>query len=148
MIAQHKRASIGICCSINRFANEGAFKAVEYGEKSLAIARELGMTEQIALTLKDLNVTYVVVGKSELAMASVPEVIALWRQLNNIPMLAEVLGGSSQSFFAQGKLDESIQMGEESYLPQSIDWQSVWLEHHGSFFVVFLSRTGTLETSD
>lgn len=106
----------------NRFGNEGPVKAVEYGEKSLALASELGLTEQIALTLKDLAVAYVVVGKIDAAVANVPKLIALWRQLNNMPMLAEVIGGSSQFYFAQGNLSKSIEMGEESYrLNRSID---------------------------
>ena len=106
---------------INRFGRENPSKAVEYGEKSLALARELGLTEQIALTLKDLMVAYVLTGKVELAQANQAETLALWRQLNNTPMLAEALIGNSQHFFGLARLDESIQMGEESYaLNQSI----------------------------
>lgn len=105
----------------NRFGNEGPEKAIEYGEKSLELARGLGMTEQVALTLKDLTIAYVVAGKLEYAKARRPEIIQLWRQLNNKPMLAEAMGGASQSFFSEGRLDDAQQMGEEAYaINQSI----------------------------
>lgn len=106
---------------INRFGNEGPAKAVEYGEKSLALARELGLTEQIALTLKDLGVAYVVTGRWKTAKANLAENLALWRQLNNTPLLSEVIIGASAYAFAEGKLDEAIRLGEEAYsLNQSI----------------------------
>lgn len=105
----------------DRFGNEGPEKAIEYGEKSLELARALGMTEQIALSLKDLSVAYVVAGKIEQAKASRPEIIQLWRQLNNKPMLAEAMGGASQSFYSEGRLNDASSIAEEAYtLNQSI----------------------------
>ncbi|HEX7588335.1 MAG TPA: hypothetical protein VF478_08480 [Anaerolineae bacterium] len=98
----------------NRFGNQGPHKAVEYGEKSLALARELGLKEQIALSLKDLSVAYAITGRMNLARENTPEIIALWRELNNTPMLAEALGGATQPLYAQGRLAEAVRSGEES----------------------------------
>jgi tetratricopeptide (TPR) repeat protein len=100
---------------VNRFGNLGPAQAVEYGEKSLALARELGLTEQIAFTLNDLTSAYRGTGQFDLGYAIVPQVTALWRKLNNLPMLAEALMASSVSSLMQGQLDESIQQGVESY---------------------------------
>lgn len=106
---------------INRFGNEGAPKAIEYGEKSLALARELNLKEQIALTLKDLNIAFVTVGRIRTVRDNLPETLALWRELDNEPMLAEVLAGAVPSHLAAGELEQAIQAGEESLaLNQSI----------------------------
>jgi len=105
----------------NRFGNEGARKAVEYGERSLALARALSLKQQLAFTLKDLAVAYVVCGRFPAAQAILPEAISLWRELDNKPMLAEVLGGQSAQSFGWGEFDQAIRAGEESYaLNQSI----------------------------
>jgi tetratricopeptide (TPR) repeat protein len=106
---------------INRFGNEGASKAIEYGEKSLALARKLNLKEQVALTLKDLAVAYVTVGRIEIVRNNLPETLALWRELDNQPMLAEVLGSAVPAHLAAGELEQAIEAGEESLaLNQSI----------------------------
>jgi tetratricopeptide (TPR) repeat protein len=107
---------------INRWGNEGLIKAIEYGEKSLALARELGLTEQIAFTLHDLVGTHLfITGSLELAEANIPESLALWRQLNNMPMFANALHHSAVLYFYEGNLDEAIRVSEEGYtLNQSI----------------------------
>ncbi len=106
---------------VNRFGNEGAAKAVEYGERSLALAREFGPKQQLAFTLKDLAVAYVMVSRFAEARAILPEAISLWRELDNKPMLAEALGGQAAQSFGSGDFDEAVHAGEESYaLNQSI----------------------------
>ncbi len=94
---------------------------MEYGERSLALARELGPKQQLAFTLKDLAVAYVVVGRFPEARAILPEAISLWRELDNKPMLAEILGGQAAQHFSSGELNQAIRAGGESYaLNQSI----------------------------
>ena len=106
---------------VNRFGNEGPRKAVEYGERSLALARELSMKQQLAFTLKDLAVAYMVCGRFPAAQAILPEAISLWRELDNKPMLAEILGGQTAQHFSSGELNQAIRAGGESYaLNQSI----------------------------
>ena len=99
----------------NRFGNEGPRKAIEYGERSLALAGELGPKQQLAFTLKDLAVAYVVVGRFPEARAILPEAISLWRELDNKPMLAEILGGQAAQHFSSGELNQAIRAGGESY---------------------------------
>jgi tetratricopeptide (TPR) repeat protein len=105
----------------NRFGNEGPRRAIEYGERSLALARELGLKEQVAFTLKDLATAYVACGRLSDARATLPEALNLWRELDNKPMLAEVLGGQAAEQWISGEMDQAIRAAEESYsLSQSI----------------------------
>ena len=99
---------------VNRFGKAGARKAAEYGERSLALARELGLQEQLALTLKDLAVAYAVMGRFRESGTLGREAVDLWRQLDNKPMLAEALGGRGRSACSTGEFDEAIAAGEES----------------------------------
>ena len=99
---------------VNRFGQEGARTAAAYGERSLVLARELGLKEQLAFTLKDLAVAYVVTGRFREASTLEREAVELWRQLDNKPMLAEVLGGRVAQRVAAGELAEAIAAGEES----------------------------------
>jgi tetratricopeptide (TPR) repeat protein len=100
---------------VNRFGNEGARKAVEYGERSLALARDLGLKQQIALTLKDISTAYVASGRIFDANTTAPEALSLWREMDDKPMLAEVLMGVGASYHVSGKLDQAISASEESY---------------------------------
>ncbi len=100
---------------VNRFGNEGAKKAIEYGDKSLAIARELGLKEQAALTLKDLMAAYIVSGQIQSMQVNAPETLRLWRELDNKPMLSEVLAGISSMHTYMGQMEQAIRTGEESY---------------------------------
>ena len=47
---------------IHRFALGDLHQAIEYGEESLAIARDLGLDEQQAYVLNDLQYTYIMTG--------------------------------------------------------------------------------------
>ena len=106
---------------VNRFGNEGPRKAIEYGERSLALARELGLKQQVAFTLKDLGTAYVATGRIFDATACLPEALSLWRELDDKPMLAEALMGAGASYQIAGKLDQAVRVDEESYvLNQSI----------------------------
>jgi len=130
---------------ISRFGNEGARKAVEYGERSLTLARELGPKQQLAFTLKDLAAAYVVCGRFPEAHAILPEAISLWRELDNKPMLAEVLGGQAAQHFGSGELDQAIRAGEESYaLNQSIR-NRFGLSITGSFLCLAHEELGQMD---
>ncbi|MDE3089901.1 MAG: hypothetical protein KGJ80_11025 [Chloroflexota bacterium] len=100
---------------VNRFRSEGAEKAIEYGEKSLGIARELGLKEQEALALKDLQPAYFTRGRVESMRINAPETLRLWRELDNKPMLSEVLAGASGMHLIMGQMEQAVRTGEESY---------------------------------
>ncbi|HET7236043.1 MAG TPA: adenylate/guanylate cyclase domain-containing protein [Actinomycetota bacterium] len=66
-------------------------RAVEAGEASLAIARELGEREQIAFTLNDVSRAHMAIGDFGTAAERLAEARLLWEALDNRPMLADNL---------------------------------------------------------
>ena len=91
-----------------------AQRAIEYGERSLAIAREFNLREQAAYTLHDLFVAYAYVGNLDKARELRQEASKIWRELDNLPMLAESLSGLALLHFLIGEFDEAISLGQEA----------------------------------
>jgi tetratricopeptide (TPR) repeat protein len=72
-----------------------AARAIEAGEASLAIARDLGNREQVAYTLNDIGRAYMAGGRFATAAERLYEARGLWEELDNRPMLGDNLGVSS-----------------------------------------------------
>jgi len=84
----------------NVYGGGDATRAVEAGEASLAIARELGELEQVAFTLNDVCRAYMAKGDFAIAAQRLAEARLLWEELDNRPMLGENLTvGSSMHMF-------------------------------------------------
>ncbi|HLF27559.1 MAG TPA: hypothetical protein VJG32_14590 [Anaerolineae bacterium] len=97
------------------------YQAVAYGEKSLALARRLGMREQLAFTLNDLGTSYLFVGQVKRGWAALREVSELWRELGNLPMLSDSLSNSTLVCNYLGEYDEALRLGQEAVqISQSI----------------------------
>jgi tetratricopeptide (TPR) repeat protein len=90
-------------------------EALAAGERSLALARELGLHEQLAFTLTDLSYVHVAHGETRRAHASTDEAIALWRQLNNQPLLANSLTFASILSTQNGEAAAAIAFSDEAY---------------------------------
>ncbi|MCP4363424.1 MAG: AAA family ATPase [Chloroflexi bacterium] len=97
-------------------------QAIDYGERSLALARQLNLREQMAYTLKDLGFNcYVTMGHLDQARPALREASDLWRELGNLPMLTDSLAAASYSCVHTGEYDEAVAFSEESFqLSQSI----------------------------
>lgn len=89
-------------------------EAIKYGEASLAIAREHNLREQMAYTLNDLHMPYMGIGNLERAQAVIQEAQALWRELDNLPMLTDSLTAAAGSRFLIGDLDQARALAEEA----------------------------------
>lgn len=83
-------------------------QAIQYGEASLSIARELNLREQLAYTLNDLARPYVAVGRTDEFNASQSEAETLWRELNNVPMLTDNLVYAGSRLFLDGETEASL----------------------------------------
>jgi tetratricopeptide (TPR) repeat protein len=84
----------------NVYGGGDAARAVEAGEASLAIARDLGAREQLAFTLNDVTRAYMSLGDFSTAAHRLAEARQLWEELDNRPMLGENLTvGSSMHLF-------------------------------------------------
>lgn len=81
---------------------ENPAKAVHYGEQSLAIARELKLRPQIALTLNDLARVYQDLGQMVEARSALEEARALLYELGDLPMLTDNLNTSMLYYYATG----------------------------------------------
>ena len=79
----------------NIYGNGDDERAVEAGEASLAIARELGAREQIAFTLEDVKRADMSRGAFPTAWERLSEARGIWEELGNVPMLGENLTASS-----------------------------------------------------
>ncbi len=100
-------------------------QAIAYGEQSQAIARRLGLQEQLAYTLNDLARAYFTVGKSDLAWAAQKESADLLRELGNLPMLTDSLITSAGGHYFLGEFGEALSAAEEC-LGVSRSIGSIW----------------------
>ncbi|HLF89713.1 MAG TPA: hypothetical protein VI451_12245 [Anaerolineales bacterium] len=87
---------------------------LRYGEQSLAIAREMNLTEQIALTLGDLAFAYGNQGRLEDMLAALNEARAIWQEMGNIPMQANNLNVVTMPLFMLGQYRQALEGGLES----------------------------------
>jgi predicted ATPase len=107
---------------LNRYSHEGFDKAIEYGEQSIALARDLDLREQLALSLKDVAVAYWQNGQLEQAQQAVEEAVPLWRDLKNKLMLAETLAYAGLMYGLRGELERARRAIEEACaLNKSLD---------------------------
>ena len=83
-------------------------QALNYGEMSLAIAREMNLPEQLAYTLNDLSPIYVSGGQVERGKAANQEARQMWQAMNNLPMLSDNLGYKTMTHTAAAEYQEAI----------------------------------------
>jgi tetratricopeptide (TPR) repeat protein len=110
-------------------------QAIEYGERSLALAREHNLREQMAQTLNDLgSICYIYSGRIQRAKEVLHEASLLWRELGNLPMLADSLASSAVAHVFAGEFDQAIAFSEEAYqIGHSID--NLWAQSYSRWKV-------------
>jgi class 3 adenylate cyclase/tetratricopeptide (TPR) repeat protein len=99
---------------LNVYGGGDVREALDAGERSLAIARELGAREQIAFTLTDLWRPYVAAGDVRAARASLDEARPMWRELDNLAMLTENLGSAASIARLAGQDEDALALAEEA----------------------------------
>jgi len=98
----------------NRF-NLGDYAAgLEYGRRSLVIAREHGLDEQAALTAQDLAQNLGAHGQLAEAHAMVNESISYWLRVGNLPLAANGLRNRLEIEWLQGELDAAERTTRQS----------------------------------
>jgi tetratricopeptide (TPR) repeat protein len=98
---------------INGFSGK-AREAVDYGERSIAIARRYNLREQLAYTLNDLYFAYMPSGQLDRALAALAEARTLWRELGNQPMLADNLASTTPPLFWSGQYEQVLAQSDEA----------------------------------
>jgi len=125
-----------ILTNLNRF-HQGMETAQIYGEKAIALARELELEEQLAYSLNDTAHTYAMNGQVERTREVSVEAAELWRKLGNKPMLADSLGGLAAVSVYSGNWDEAYEYSEEAYqISLSID--NLWGQAYSRYIIGFV----------
>ena len=100
--------------NLNVYGSGDPREALEAGERSLALARELDAREQIALTMTDLWRPYVWVGDLAAARRTLEDARPIWRELDNLPMLTENLASSANVRRFTGDDDQALALAIEA----------------------------------
>jgi tetratricopeptide (TPR) repeat protein len=109
-------------------------KAISYGEQSLAIARSMGLAEQLAYTLNDLSSTYSLSGQVKKGEAASLEARAYWVSTGNMPMLADNYGYAAMSHTALGRFRDAVE-DSRTGLEVSRKIRNLWGEAHSQLWV-------------
>jgi tetratricopeptide (TPR) repeat protein len=109
---------------VNLFQNKTA-EAIDYGEKSLSIARELDLREQMGYVLGDLGWAYTVACQFEKAEESLDEGTRIWRELGNKPMQTNNLNLLLFGAWFSGRDAQVLNIAEEA-LQLSTSINEVW----------------------
>ena len=88
--------------------------AVEYGERALALARELGWQELEAYILNDMCRPLVSIGPPERVLTLLEEARVLFTAQNNLPLLADNLAATAQANGFYGHYDHSRELEEQA----------------------------------
>jgi tetratricopeptide (TPR) repeat protein len=78
--------------------------AIRYGEQSLALARRLELSEQVAYTLNDLQYAYRANGRIEDALAALAEARTFWQANDRPHILTDNLNQTAGIHFALGNM--------------------------------------------
>ena len=90
-------------------------QAAVSGERSMAIARELGLRQQLAFTLNDMHHAYTQIGRIGDARRAGAEARALWEELSNKPMLADNLSTEATNAYLAGEYDHAIAVARRAH---------------------------------
>ena len=108
-------------------------QAIESGERSLALARQLDLREQMAYTLNDLgNHLYSANGPLERAVAVLQEAISLWKEFHNQPMLANSLAAAAMVQTYAGEYDQALTFSDDA-LQISLAIENLWGQSYSRF---------------
>jgi tetratricopeptide (TPR) repeat protein len=125
---------------LNFFAANPA-QSVAFGERAIALARELGLREQLAFALNDIHRSYMALGRVVDALAVLEEAEGLWRDMDNLPMLADNLNGGAEVRLSVGDFDGTLaRTAESEAITEAIG--NLWQLSYGRMIrtVVYLER--------
>jgi tetratricopeptide (TPR) repeat protein len=107
-------------------------QAIDYGERSLSLARSLNLREQIPYALTDLGRAYNVLCRFDEGEARLMEAAGLWREFGDMPMLSDNLNALLLNFFWSGQYERALEIAHES-LEISRTTKNLWAQgwpHH------------------
>jgi predicted ATPase/class 3 adenylate cyclase len=99
---------------VENFSERDPEASVRHGERSLAIARQHGLTEEEAYATHDLARAYNMSGQYGKAAEALEQARRLWEQLGNSELLADNLTSSAFSSLLQGNLAQAIESAQRA----------------------------------
>jgi tetratricopeptide (TPR) repeat protein len=112
-------------------------QAIRSGRESLELARRHNLTEQTAFTLNDLGYAYTALDDPTSSLEALGEAEALWRSLENWPMLADCLAASVVGKHMLGQFDSArAASGEALAISRKIG--NVWGEANCRLYVSYV----------
>jgi predicted ATPase/class 3 adenylate cyclase len=115
---------------LENYADRNQPLAVEYGERALDIARRNDLPEERAFALHDLARAYIQGGQLSQGVAAYEESRQLWRQLNNLPLLADNLSSAALPQFYLGNYRQALDLAREG-LEISRYIENLWGQAYG-----------------
>lgn len=88
--------------------------AIQYGEQALALAMQLGLTEQSMYVLGDLQYAYRAAGRIHDAMHALEQARAGWRERGQKHMLADNLNQHAWILTALGEFQGAVELASEA----------------------------------
>lgn len=119
---------------LDKYGEGNMEQAINHGERSLALARELGLRELVAYTLNDLAQPYGMAAKFSQSRAALEEAIEIWKDLGNLAMLSDTTANLMQLDFYAGDLDGAIKSSAEA-LRLSQMTGSLWGQAYSQMWV-------------
>ncbi len=107
-------------------------QAIDYGERSLSLARSLNLRDQIPYTLTDLGRAYNAANRFQEAEARLTEAAGLWRELGNMPMLNDDLNTLLLNLVWSGRYGPALEMARQSLEVSRTTrntWAQCWPRH-------------------
>lgn len=89
-------------------------EAIPFGEQSLAITMELGLTEQEAQTRLEIGHAGLMTYRSDVARRHLPAAAELFRSQGNLPMLSDALASDAFRLKQEGRLDDALAAAQEA----------------------------------
>lgn len=101
--------------NIGRFTAGGLDEAMKHGERALMLARQQGLRDLEPFILNDMADIYLMAGNPHHGREVLVEAAAIFRELGNLPMLADNLSSQSGHEFFIGHDAEAIALSDEAY---------------------------------
>jgi class 3 adenylate cyclase/tetratricopeptide (TPR) repeat protein len=119
---------------IQTFSDGDLEQGITYGEQGLRIAREHDLREVMAYIQHDLARPYMRVGRLSDAWDAYQNSQSYWREVDNLPMLADNLASLSESYYTAGEFDRSMDFANEG-LRISQEIGNVWGQAYNHFVI-------------
>jgi len=119
---------------IQTFTDSDLEQAIRYGEQGLRIAQEHHLPEVRAYLQHDLARPYMRLGRLDDAWEAYESSQTYWRDVENMPMLADNLASLSESYYNAGEFNKSLQYAGEGYRI-SEETGNVWGKAYNNFVI-------------